>query len=171
VIGGICLLLALFAFQMLPINFAGLGLIALGIAFLVAELFLPTSGVLGVGGIIAFVIGAVILVDTDTPGYGIPLSLVLTLAAISALFVFAVVRIGVQARYRPIVSGQKTLIGASGEVVDETADAGWANVQGELWRVRSPQPLTKGQRVRVSAVDGPTLVVEPQADQQERGNP
>jgi membrane-bound serine protease (ClpP class) len=164
VIGGICLLLALFAFQMLPINFAGLGLIALGIAFLVAELFLPTSGVLGVGGIIAFVIGAVILVDTDVPGYGVPLSLVLTLAAISALFVFAVVRIGVQARYRPIVSGQKTLIGASGEVVDDAADAGWASVQGELWRVRSQQPLTKGQRVRVSAVDGSTLVVEPQPD-------
>jgi membrane-bound serine protease (ClpP class) len=103
-------------------------------------------------------------VDTDTPGYGVPLSLILTLAAISGLFVFAVVRIGVQARYRPIVSGQKTLIGASGEVVDDAADAGWASVQGELWRVRSQQPLTKGQRVRVSAVDGSTLVVEPQPD-------
>jgi len=167
VIGGICLLLALFSFQMLPINFAGLGLIALGIVFLVAELFLPTSGVLGVGGIIAFVIGAVILVDPDIPGYGVPLSLVVTLAAISALFVFAVVRIGVQARFRPIVSGQRTLIGASGEVVDETTGAGWAMVQGELWRVRSPQLLTKGQQVRVSAVDGPTLVVEPQSDQTE----
>ena len=75
VVGGICLLLALFAFQMLPISYTGLGLIALGVAFLVAEAFVPTSGALGIGGILAFVIGAVILIDTDVPGYGIPLPL------------------------------------------------------------------------------------------------
>jgi membrane-bound serine protease (ClpP class) len=165
VIGGISLLLALFAFQMLPVNFAGLGLIALGIAFLVAEVFIPSSGVLGVGGILAFVIGAIILVDTDIPGYGIPVPLILTLAVISGLFVFMIVRIGVQARFRPVVSGQETLIGASGEVLEEFTGNGWATVHGEIWQVRSAIPLVQGQRVRVSGVDGATLVVEPQSNE------
>jgi len=169
VIGGISLLLALFAFQMLPINYAGLGLIALGIAFLVAEVFLPTSGVLGIGGVLAFVIGAIILVDTDAPGYGIPIGLILTLAGISALFVFAIVRIGVQARFRPVVSGQRSLIGARGAVLEQRADQAWATVNGEIWPVRSAFPLAQGQRVRVSGIDGPTLVVEPQSDEPEGG--
>jgi membrane-bound serine protease (ClpP class) len=165
VVGGICLLLALFAFQMLPINFAGLALIALGMAFLVAEVFLPTSGVLGVGGVIAFVIGAIILVDTDIPGYGIPMPLIMTLAAVSGLFVFAIVRMAVQARRRQVVSGEQALIGASGEVLSDLSDEGWASIQGEIWRVRSALPLAQGQRVRVKGIDGPTLVVEPQSDQ------
>ena len=165
VIGGICLLLALFAFQMLPINFAGLGLIALGVAFLVAEVFLPSSGALGVGGVLAFVIGAVILVDTDIPGYGIPLPLIVTLAVVSGGFVFMIVRIGVQARRRPVVSGQRTLIGVSGEVLSDLTVEGWARIQGEIWHVRSRLPLAQGQQVRVSAVDGRTLVVEPQPNE------
>src|SRR4030095_10004133 len=96
VVGGICLLLGLFAFQMLPHSYAGLGLIALGIAFLIAEAFVPTSGALAIGGVIAFVIGAVMLVDTDIPGYGVPLPLILTLAGISAIFVLVVVRGAIQ---------------------------------------------------------------------------
>jgi membrane-bound serine protease (ClpP class) len=171
VIGGICLLLALFAFQMLPINFAGLGLIALGIAFLVAEVFLPTSGVLGIGGGIAFVIGAIILVDTDVPGYGIPLPLIVTLAVISGLFVFMIVRIGVQARLRPVVSGQKTLIGVAGEALEAFTGVGWATFRGEIWHVRSTTPLAQGQRVRVSGVDGSILIVEPQSNEPQSNEP
>ena len=98
VVGGISLLLALFAFQMLPVNYTGLALIILGMAFFVAEIFVPASGALGVGGVVAFVIGAVILVDTDIAGYGIPLPLIIALAIISVLFVFVIVRMGVQAR-------------------------------------------------------------------------
>ena len=165
VIGGICLLLALFAFQMLPINFAGLALIALGLVFLVAEVFIPSSGALGVGGVIAFVIGAIILVDTDIPGYGIPMPLIITLAGISGLFVFMIVRMGVQARHRPVVSGRESLIGAPGEVLSDLTVEGWARIQGEIWQVRSEVPLAQGQPVRVSRVDGRTLVVEPQPDQ------
>jgi membrane-bound serine protease (ClpP class) len=156
---------------MLPVNFAGLGLILLGMGFLVAEVFLPTSGVLGLGGVVAFVIGAVILVDTDVPGWGVPLSLILALAVVSALFVFAIVRIGLQARFRPVVSGQKALIGVAGEVVEGNAGRGWATVQGEIWKVRSKAPLTTGQRVRVCGIDGATLVVEPQSDASEGGSP
>jgi membrane-bound serine protease (ClpP class) len=167
VIGGICLLLALFAFQMLPVSFAGLALIALGIAFLVAEVFLPSSGALGVGGVLAFVIGAIILVDTDVPGYGIPLPLIATLAVISGLFVLMIVRMGVQARRRPVVSGHETLVGASGVILSDLEVEGWARIQGEIWQVRSTVPLAPGQPVRVSAVDGRTLVVEPQPNESE----
>ena len=165
VVGGICLLLALFAFQMLPVNFAGLGLIALGMAFLVAEVFLPTSGVLGVGGVIAFVIGAIILVDTDIPGYGIPMPLILTLAVVSGLFVFMIVRMGVQAQRRRVVSGDHALMGVCGEVLGDLTGEGWASIQGEIWRVRSALPLAQGQRVRVTGIDGLTLLVEPQAEE------
>lgn len=164
VIGGICLLLALFAFQMLPINYTGLGLIALGVAFLIAEVFLPTSGVLGVGGVLAFAIGAIILVDTDVPGYGIPMPLIMTLAGLGGLLVFMIVRMGVQSRARPVVSGHKTLVGRSGEVLTDLTVDGWATIEGEIWHVRSAQPLAQGQRVRVSGTDGPTLVVEPQPE-------
>lgn len=165
VVGAISLLLALFAFQMLPISYTGLGLILLGMAFLVAEVFVPASGALGVGGVLAFVIGAVILVDTDVPGYGIPIALIVTLAAVSALFVFLVVRMGLQARRRPLVSGQGTLVGSSGEVIDDFTGEGWATIQGEIWQVRSTLPLARGQRVRVKGVHGPALEVEPQPNE------
>jgi membrane-bound serine protease (ClpP class) len=89
----------------------------------------------------------------------------LTLAAVSGLFVFAIVRMAVQARRRQVVSGEQALIGASGEVVSDLSDEGWASIQGEIWRVRSALPLAQGQRVRVKGIDGPTLVVEPQPDQ------
>jgi membrane-bound serine protease (ClpP class) len=163
VVGGICLLLALFAFQMLPVSYAGLGLIVLGIAFLVAEVFVPTSGALGVGGVVAFVIGAVILVDTDAPAFGISLPLIATLAVLSSLFVFIVVRLAVQARVRPRVSGLETLLDASGEVIADFTDDGWASIRGEIWHVRSNLPLARGRRVRVTGVGGLTLEVEPQS--------
>ncbi|HET9025524.1 MAG TPA: NfeD family protein, partial [Burkholderiaceae bacterium] len=124
-------------------------------------------GALGVGGVIAFVAGAVILVDTEVPGYGIPLPLIVTLAVLSGLFVFMIVRMGVQARVRPVVSGPRTLIGASGEVLSDLTGEGWARVQGEIWQVRSGVPLAQGQRVRVSGIDGRTLVVEPQPKESE----
>jgi membrane-bound serine protease (ClpP class) len=163
VVGGISLLLALFAFQMLPISYTGLGLILLGIAFLVAEIFVPASGALGIGGILAFVIGAVILVDTDVPGYGIPMPLIMTLAIISALFVFVIVRMGVRARSRPVVSGHAALLDGVGEVLDDFSGEGWATIQGEIWRVRSALPLARGQRVRVTGIEGLTLDVEPRS--------
>lgn len=163
VVGGISLLLALFAFQMIPVSYTGLGLIVLGMAFLVAEVFVPSSGALGVGGVLAFVIGAVVLVDTDVPGYGIPTPLIVVLAVISTLFVFLIVRMGVQARGRPLVSGLGTLLGGPGEMLADCTGEGWARIHGEIWQVRSALPLTQGQRVRVTGIDGLTLVVEPQA--------
>jgi membrane-bound serine protease (ClpP class) len=161
VVGGISLLLALFALQMLPYNVTGLALIALAIAFLVAEVFVPLSGALAVGGIIAFVIGVTILIDTDIPGYGISWPLIFTMAGITAVFVFLVVGTAVKARRRPVVTGQESLLGDSGKVLADFTGEGWATVHGETWRVRSPLALTQGQEVRVTRIDGLTLDVEP----------
>ncbi len=161
VVGGISLLLALFAFQMLPISYTGLGLIVLGMAFLVAEVYLPTSGALGVGGVLAFAIGAIILVEPDAMGFGIPIPLIATLVCISVAFVFVVVRMAVRARSRPVVNGQLTLLDSPGEVLEDFTGEGWANVRGEIWQVRSAGPLSTGQKVRVTGVDGAALNVEP----------
>ena len=150
VLGAICLLLGLFALQMLPVNYAGLALVLLGITFIVAETFLPAYGSLGVGGIVAFVIGAVMLIDTDLPGFGVPLWLIASLAALTAVFVFFVAGAAVKARKRPIVTGSEALIGSVGVALDDLETEGWARIHGEQWRVTSPAPIKRGQQLRVT---------------------
>lgn len=163
VLGGICLMLALYALQLLPVNYAGLGLILLGIAFMVAEAFLPSFGVLGLGGIAAFVVGALILIDTEQPGFGIPLALILTVAIASALLIATVVGIALKTRRRAVVGGPDDLIGAVATVLDDGRE-GWALLRGETWRVASDAPLRRAQKVRVVARKGLLLRVEPIAD-------
>jgi membrane-bound serine protease (ClpP class) len=165
VVGAISLLLALFAFQMLPVNYAGLGLIALGLAFMTAEAFMPSFGVLGIGGVIAFVMGSVMLIDSDTLGYGVPWAVIVPVALSSALFIFLVAGMAVKARRRPVVSGSEELIGSSGEVLEDLAgNNGLARVHGESWRIRCNQPLLRGQKIRVVRMDGLILEVEPEAE-------
>ncbi|CAG9175093.1 hypothetical protein LMG23992_02863 [Cupriavidus laharis] len=159
VVGAICLLLGLFALQMLPVNYAGLALIALGIGCMVAELFLPSFGTLGVGGIVAFAFGAVMLIDTDVPGFGVPIGLIAALSAMSALFLFGMSALLLRARKRPVVSGADTLVGSRGEVLDDLRDEGWAMVRGEQWRVRSARPLARGTPVIVTGRQGLLLDV------------
>jgi membrane-bound serine protease (ClpP class) len=161
VVGVICILIALYAFHLLPVNYAGLALVLLGIAFMVAELFFPTYGSLGVGGAIAFVTGSVMLIDTDVPEFSVPYSLVFGVAAVSALFVFVVVGMAVRARRRPVVTGAEAMIGSTGEVLQDFEREGWARVRSETWRVRSGTPLRAGERVRVAAIDGLVLEVAP----------
>jgi membrane-bound serine protease (ClpP class) len=163
VIGGVCLLLALWGLQMLPINYAGLALIALGIAFFVAEAFVPSYGALGIGGVAAFAFGAVLLIDSDAPGFGIPLSLIGALALGSAAFVIGVAGMAAKARRRPVVTGAPRMIGAPGEVIEFADGEGWVAVDGERWRMRAAEPLHRGQRVHVTRVDGLTLDVSAQA--------
>ena len=164
VVGAVCLLLGLFGLQTLPVNYAGLALILLGIAFMVAEAFFPAYGSLGVGGVIAFVIGSVILIDTDVPGYSIPIALIGGFAAGSAAFLIFVMSMLIGARRRPVVSGREELIGASGEVLEDFEHEGWARVHSETWRVRASVPLTAGRRVRVAAMDGLVLDVVPETN-------
>ena len=165
VAGTIALVIGMYALHLLPVNYAGLALIVAGIGFMVAELFLPAYGSLGIGGVLAFVVGSVILLDTDVPGYGIPIGLIAGVAAVSAAFFVLVTSMAIKARRRPVVSGREAIIGNAGEVLQDFEGVGWARVQSETWRVRSAAPMKAGQRVRVAAIDGLVLEVLPDRDQ------
>ncbi len=161
VIGAICLVLALYGLQLLPVNYAGLALILLGITFMIAESFLPSFGTLGLGGIAAFVAGALILIDTDLPDYGIPIWLVATVAIASALLMALTVNVALRSRRRAVVTGIDNLIGTVAEMLDDTEREGWANAGGETWRVSTAVPLRRGQQVRIVGRAGPILDVAP----------
>jgi membrane-bound serine protease (ClpP class) len=167
VAGGISLLLALFAFQLLPVNYVALGLILLGLAFMVAEAFLPSFGILGLGGVAAFVIGSIMLIDTDLPGYGIPWAVILPSAVASVLIMVFAVGLALKARQRPVATGREEMVGSVGTVLADCDGEGWAHVHGETWRIVCPQTLVKGARVRVAAVDGLTLKVVPVSSEKE----
>ena len=160
-IGAICLLLALYSFQLLPINYAGMALILLGIALMVAEAFEPSFGVLGIGGVVSFVIGSIILMDTDAPGFGIDISVIITFAFTSALIFIFVVGLAFKARRRPVVSGLEELIGGEATVVNDFDNKGTVTIHSENWQAVSDTPLHKNQQVKVIDVKGLTLQVEP----------
>ncbi|MFQ6573444.1 NfeD family protein [Pseudomonas sp. UM16] len=167
VIGGICLLLALYALQLLPVSYAGIALILLGVAFMIAEAFMPSFGVVGFGGIVAFVVGAVILMDTDVPGFGIPLPLILFLALVSALLLGGVLGMAIKARRRALVSGDAGLVGSLATVMavnDSDPYIGSVQAQGEQWQAQCQSPLQVGQRVRVISRKGVLLDVSAAAD-------
>jgi membrane-bound serine protease (ClpP class) len=128
---------------------------------MVAEVFVPAYGSLGIGGIVAFVIGSVMMIDTDVPGFVLPWSLIAAIAVTSALFVFLVIGMAMQARKRPVVSGSEEMLGGAGEVIEDFAQEGWARIHSETWKVRSTVPLKRGQKVRVTAINGLVLQVAP----------
>jgi membrane-bound serine protease (ClpP class) len=158
-VGAICLLLALFALQLLPTNYAGLALILLGMALLAAEVMTPSLGVLGVGGVVSFIAGALLLFDRDVPGFGVPLPLIIGLAASSAAIVVLGGGLALRGRRRPVVSGREEMIGAVGEVLAAGDGGVWARVHGERWKVRGAEGLAPGQRVRVLGLHDLTLDV------------
>lgn len=164
VVGGICLLLAMFAFQVLPINYAGVALILLGLALMVAEAFAPSFGVLGLGGVIAFVFGSIMLIDTEAPGFGISWALIGGFAATSALLLSVLLGMAVRSRTRPVVSGQEQMLGSSGVALEDFTSTnshyiGTALVHSEHWQARAEMPLHKGDAIRVLAMDGLILTV------------
>ena len=161
VMGAVSLLLGLYAFAVLPVNYAGLALIGLGIAFMIAEAFVASFGALGIGGVIAFVVGALMLMDTDEPAFQLSLPLVGALAVLSAGFFFTLLTLLVRQRHQPAVSGVQALIGAQGVAVESFDQCGRVRVEGEIWAARSPGPVQVGQSIRVRAVEGLTLDVEP----------
>lgn len=164
VVGAICLLLALYAFQLLPVNFAGLGLIVLGVILIVSEAFVPAYGVLGTGGVVSFVIGSVILMDTGVPGYGIALPVVVGIAIAAAAILAGIVWMAMRSHKRPVVSGREEMIGAIGEVVADFEEGrGAVHVHGERWQARSEVLLQRGQAVSVTAMHGLVLDVKPLA--------
>ncbi len=159
VLGGICLLLALFAFQVLPVNAAGLALLLLGLIFMIAEAFVPSFGALGLGGVAAFVAGSLLLWDETGPGYEIPLALILGFALASATILIGLAVLALRQHRRPSVSGARELLGATITVVGDDPNRAW--VHGESWRIRADRPLRQGERVRVAGRDGLTLLVCP----------
>lgn len=161
VLGAICLLLALFAFQVLPVNYAGLALILLGLIFMVAEAFAPSFGVLGLGGIVAFIAGSLILWEEDQPGFDVPIGLIVGFALASATVFIGLSTMFVRQRRRRVVTGKEELVGASGVVVEDFDDKGWVRVHSESWRARAETPLKKNERVRVVDRDGLILHVQP----------
>jgi membrane-bound serine protease (ClpP class) len=161
VLGAICLLLGLYALHLLPLSYLGLAMVLLGIALMVGEAFTPSFGILGSGGLVAFVIGATLLVDTDVPGFGIPMPLIIGVAAMSVLLMSVVGRIAWKDRKRAVVSGAEELIGAVGEMLGDATGEGWARVHSEMWRVTSAVPLRTGDAVRVRSRKGLLLEVEP----------
>jgi membrane-bound serine protease (ClpP class) len=161
VAGAISLLLALYAFQVLPVNYAGLALLALGIIFMLAEVFVPSFGALGIGGLIAFVIGSIILFEEEGTGYAVSLPLIATLSVTTAGFFLFVVGAAIKARNRPVVSGQEELLGALGEVIEDFTGKGRIRIHGEIWLAESAVPLHDGDKVRVDSVEGLVLRVHP----------
>ena len=161
VIGGISLLLALFAFQVLPVNYAGIALILLGIAFMVGEAYAPSFGALGMGGLFAFVIGSVILIDTDTPDYMISRPLIGGISLISLFFFIWVIHALLKIRSRPIVSGREEMLGAVGKCLNNDGKQLQVYVHSETWNAEASAPIALEQRVKVVGIDGLTLKVEP----------
>ncbi|MGD9000395.1 MAG: nodulation protein NfeD [Granulosicoccaceae bacterium] len=160
-IGAISLLLALYALQLLPINYAGMGLILLGVALMVGEAFEPSFGILGIGGAVAFLFGSIILIETDVPGFGIDISIIITFTATSALVFIFIVGMAIKARRRPVVSGMEQLIGSEAIVLADFTDKGPVSLHSETWQATTHTPLHKDQQVRVTGMKGLTLQVEP----------
>jgi len=161
VLGAICLLVALFAFQVLPINYAGLALMIVGLLFMVAEAFVPSFGVLGLGGLVAFLVGSLMLWEEDGPGYEIPFGLIGGFAVASVLIIVAFGRMMVRQRHRPTVSGDEALCGERAKVVHDKEYEGRVLVHGETWLARSETPLRKDTTVQIIARDGLVLSVKP----------
>lgn len=161
VIGGISLLLALYALQVLPVNYAGLGLMILGVCFMVGELFMPSLGILGVGGVIAFVIGSVILFDREGGNIAVSLPLIIAVSLLTAGFFFIVIRSVFTATRRPVVTGAEELIGATGRIISDFEGNGAMRIHGEQWQVRSNSPMREGDAARVVDREGLILQVEP----------
>lgn len=161
VAGVMCLVLALYAFQLLPINYAGVALMLLGLALMVTEAFVPSFGALGLGGVASFVLGSLILIDTQAPGFGLSLALILTLALTSAALLILVVGMAVKARRRPVVSGAEELLGATGVALSGFPGPGSVRLHGEVWAARSAAALAPGQVVKVTGREGLVLLVAP----------
>jgi len=164
IIGGISLLLALYAFQILPVNYAGLALMVLGLALIAVELFVPSFGILGVGGLVAVVFGSVILFDDDIPGYAVNDGLIAGLAVSGAVLFGMIVWMIQRALQRPRMTGRASLIDHTAEAISDFTDGrGRVHLQGEDWFARSTDSARRGQRVRITAMDdeGFVLQVEP----------
>lgn len=164
VIGAICLLLAFYALQIMPVNYVAAGLLVLGIALLVVEAFAPSFGILGVGGIIAFILGSFLLFNEPETGMAIAMPILIFVTIVSVILLSFVLSLAIRARNRPVVSGKEEMLSEIGIVEHDFEDKGWIKIHGEIWKASSAQPLKAGQQVKVVAVNDLDLVVAPITD-------
>ena len=161
VVGIICLLLAAYALQVLPVNYAGLALIIVGLALMTAEAFAPSFGALGLGGIAAFIFGSIMMFDSGIPGFGISLTFVISIAILAALFIVWLVSFVLRLRHRGAVSGRGSIVGGVGTAEMAFTGEGKIWLEGESWTARSNVPIEKDQKVIVRNLVGLILEVEP----------
>ncbi|MGZ4980771.1 MAG: NfeD family protein [Methylobacter sp.] len=160
-IGAICLLLALYAFQALSVNYAGLALILLGLGLMTAEAFAPSFGILGIGGMTSFVFGSIILIDTGITGPEVNPAVIAAFAISSAVLCIVVTRLLLRVRNKPVVAGREQLIGSVGTAMEDFAVEGRVWIHSEAWSAHAEQPVHHGQKVKVTAIKGLTLIVAP----------
>ncbi len=161
VVGIVCLLLAAYALQVLPVNYAGVALIIVGIALIIAEAFAPSFGVLGLGGIAAFIFGAIMMFDSGVPGFGISVAFVVMLGVVAGGLMLWLATYLLKLRQRGAVSGQESIVGGVGVALESFQGEGHIWLEGESWKAASTQAVEKDQDVRVTAMDGLVLHVEP----------
>lgn len=162
VMGGISLLIALYAFQLLPINYVGFALLLLGITFMIVEVLISSFGILGVGGIVAFVTGSILLLDINSPGYGIAWSLIITMTVFTTVFFLILITLAVRAMGRKVITGREGLIGSEGEVLQIlNSHELLVRIEGEVWKATAEQHVYKNQKVRVLGLTGLALTVAP----------
>lgn len=161
VVGAICLLLAAYALQVLPVNYAGLALIFMGIALMIGEAYAPSFGALGIGGIAAFVFGSIMMFDAGIPGFGISVGFVLGIAILFALLIIWLLGFLLKLRRRGAVSGAESIVGGTAIAMQDFSGDGNVWLEGEAWHARSSVPIAKDQEVIVRAMDGLVLDVEP----------
>ncbi len=161
VVGAISLLIALYAFQLLPINYVGFALLLLGIIFMIIEVLISSFGMLGIGGVVAFVMGSILLLDINSPGYQIAWSLIITMTIFTVSFFLLIVTMSVRAMRRKVVSGREAMIGAEGEVLEYASGQLLVRFEGEIWNATASMDLRPGQKVRVVKISGLLLTVEP----------
>lgn len=159
-VGAISLLVALYALALIPINYAGAALVLIGIGLMIAETHIGAFGAIGVGGVVAFVIGALMMFPSRAPGFALSGAVVAGTAIGSAALLLLAFAALLRARQRPVVTGSEALIGATGETVSWQGDEGRVRVKGEIWRARADAPLADGSRIKVISRDGLILFVE-----------
>ncbi|MBI2882186.1 MAG: nodulation protein NfeD [Candidatus Tectomicrobia bacterium] len=159
VVGAICLIVGFYALQVLPINYAGLALILLGIILFLLEIKVVSYGALSIGGAISLVLGSVMLVDTPAPFLRISYYVIIPTVVLTGLFFFFLIGLGLKAQRGQFVSGREGLVNAIGVARGNLDPEGKVFIHGELWNARSKEPIAAGEKVRVLAVDGLRLEV------------
>jgi membrane-bound serine protease (ClpP class) len=163
VVGVVCLLLGAYGLHLLPVNYAGMALIIVGIGMMVGEAFTPTMGALGIAGVVAFAFGSMMLLDTESAEFGLPLAVIAAFTVSTAAITLMAVGAAVKARSAAVRTGTESMIGAAVEVLEGFEEYGRVSAFGEIWQARALAPVATGRHAEITAVDGLTLVIRPTA--------